>query len=104
MSIKLQKIIMYIPLVNIITVFCLLGVYKKNVLETSRFIKFILLVFLLEFIITIPEIILSGVCDIIILNDIVHWITTYFNFFAYAFLAVREQEKILKEKEESKNQ
>ena len=97
MSIKTQKIIKYIPIINFIIMFCWINVYCKNVVKPTRFAKNLLKWFAWAIIIHTPRAILSF-CNIPDwINTVLFWISVYFTFFSMAVVAIRDQEKFIKE-------
>lgn len=94
MTIDFQKKIMFIPIVNFITVFLWIGKCFSNVLKPSDFIKTLLKIFVCMIAITIFRILLSDFYTETVFNDIVFYISVYLYFFSMSFFAVKAQEQM----------
>lgn len=93
MSLKTQRKIMFIPVINFMTVFFFIQFIRKNNIETRYFIKTwirILLYFLI--IVVISEVVIVFL-DNQLIKYIAEWISTYFILFMIAFQSVKAQEK-----------
>ena len=93
MTLKTQKIIMYIPIVQIITFFCWLMYYYKKNLKKSDFFKTLFLIIGWVVVITIPRIILNAIFKNETLDNIVFYIFLYPTLFGISYIAVADQEK-----------
>ena len=105
MTLKKQKIIKYIPIIQFITTFCWIRYYQKNNLPYSAFFKSSLktIVFLLA--INIPRMILHIIFQNELLDSILYYMSIYPCFFGVATIAVSDQEqheKSLKSKDTNK--
>ena len=105
MSIKTQKILRFIPIVNMITVFVWIGRVFGSAVSFSYFLKHVFKLFFWMIVITVPRIICSFVFGNDILDMILMWVCGYFYFFAMSWVAVSAQEELQKTKdtEEQKN-
>ena len=71
MSIKSQKIVSFIPIVNIVIMFMWISFYFKNVMKMTRFLKNVLIIFLGMIIVNIPRIVLNNFIHSDIINIII---------------------------------
>ena len=93
MSIKHQKILIYIPIANFLIIFFWIGAYYRNKTTPMRFLENLLKMFLALFVINIPRAII-GIIEIPgIVNNVLFFICTYLSLFCMAFIAIRDQEK-----------
>ncbi len=95
MSIKTQKIIRFIPIINIITLFCWISMCAKKVTTIGFFIKQLLKMFFWFLLVSVPRIVVSFVFNNPQLDMALTWISIYFYFFAMAWISVEAQEKIM---------
>ena len=95
MNLKIQKIIMFIPIVNIVTYFCWLSLASKSLIPLSKRIITILKMFLGIFIITLLRLPIMLTCENEIVNNIALAISLYLYFFVMAYVAVDAQKKII---------
>lgn len=97
MSIKIQKNIRFIPFVNMITVFCWIGMCFKYPTRQRDFIVTLLKIFSILFFITMVRIIIDVTLKNEIANYIAMWVSGYFYFFTMSWFSVSAQQKILKQ-------
>lgn len=95
MSIKIQKVIKFIPIINFITVFLWLRSYAHNAFRIRDFMKKIFIIFALLIIISIPQILCSKFIHNAIVSGIFTFIGVYLYFLAIAWVAVSAQEEML---------
>ena len=101
MSIKTQKILRFIPIVNLVTMFCwVYNCYKYHV-RISAFLKYLVLLFGTMIIVVIPEIIIDKNCSIEWVLSITDLISRYVFMFVVAFFAVKGQEAIFNDMDDS---
>ncbi len=93
MTIKTQKVIKYIPIVQLLTVFCWLRYYSINYLKWSDFAKALFKMMGVFLLINIPRIIVNRIFNNDILDNILYIIAIYPSFFAVASIVVADQEK-----------
>ena len=97
MSIKIQKILVFIPCVNLITLFCWFALCFKTQIRWIDYMKDCLKMFLVAAIITLIRI----VCVMFISNDFIRSVLflvwAYCFFSAIAWYAVRIQEKMIEQ-------
>lgn len=95
MSIKVQKVLRFIPVVNFFTVFlCLYTCYKQRV-TVSQLLKKLLIIFGVLIIILIPEIFVDKFLNNESVSSIVGLLTTYVHLFVISCFAVKYQEELL---------
>ncbi len=102
MSIKLQKILLFIPAVNTITLLILSFKMLKYGFDMSKFIKVFAKIALIFFVFMIPEMILTNISDNDMLNRIVCGILQYIQLFAVSAVALKEQIRLERESDQSK--
>jgi len=99
MSIKKQKLIMFIPFINLINVFFwVLNSYRSG-FNIVKFLKRSVLTMLVLVLILVPEIIIDTTCSTPLVLDITQHVTIYLQMFTFSFCAVRFQEIDLQDKE-----
>ena len=98
MSIKSQKIINFIPIINIAIMFVWISFYFKNVMKMKRFLKNVLIIFLGMIIVNIPRIVLNNFIQSDIIQIIVYCVSIYLTLFVIARIAIWDQEKYYAEK------
>lgn len=91
-SLKKQKVIKYIPIIQIITLFCWGRYYRKNNLKYSHYFKTFIKMVALLLIINIPRMILHFLFNSDSLDIIIFYISIYFCFLGLAAIAVADQE------------
>lgn len=96
MSIKMQKIIRFIPIINMITMFCWIKACSIYSIKPSWFLKELLKMFLGFIIITVIRIFITYTWQNDFIDGIATIIAGYFYFLVMALVSVRAQEKILK--------
>ncbi len=99
MSIKTQKILRFIPIINFITMFCWIRLCFKKQVKTRTFIADEIKIIIGVLIITIIRIIISKILKSDNIDLIVTNISMYFYLLIIAWFSVKAQEKIL-EKEQ----
>ena len=93
MSIKTQKIIRFIPIVNFISVFFWLKmVFQKN-LPSNYIFKPMLKIAIPSVIIFIVRVIICETIDTLWITTLLTWMSYYITDLIFAFVAVKEQEK-----------
>lgn len=95
MSIKTQKILRFIPIINIITYYYWLRLCFKKPVRMKTFLADLLRIFLGILIITIIRIVISRILKSETIDLIVTNISIYFYLLVIAWFSVRAQEKIL---------
>lgn len=93
MKLYYQKIIRFIPLVQFLTVFCWIKMYRTNNLKFRDWIKAFLKMIVIILIINVPRIILHFVFDSETLDIIAFYLTLYPTFFSVSYIAVKDQER-----------
>jgi hypothetical protein len=101
MSIKTQKILKYIPVVNFIIIFYWINAYAKNVTSTFRFLKNLLKVFGIILLINIPRIVLDFLSAPTIVQNIIFILSVYLSLFSWTVIAIKDQEKFISESKNS---
>lgn len=100
MSIKSQKILRFIPVVNILTMFAWIRICSIKSIKPFDFVKELAKMFLLFFIITAMRMACSLVFKNEMLDHILLYVSIYFYFLSMSWISVRSQEKILSKSEE----
>lgn len=97
MSIKTQKILKYIPIVNLLVMFIWIGAYSRHISKPSRFNINLLKMFAGMIIINLPRIMANylGAPEIII--ELLFYVATYLSMLCIAHIAIIDQEKFLSE-------
>jgi hypothetical protein len=94
MTIKTQKIIRFIPIINLITViFWIKKIFDKK-LPVNYCFKPMFKAFAMIMIVAIVEIIFSSIVDVLWLTSIVSMVGVYLYSLILSFIFVDEQEKI----------
>ena len=96
MSLKIQKILIFVPIVNIFFMFFFIYFYLKNGLPMLRFLKNIFKVFGLLILVNLPRMILDIFFQIH--SDILFWITAYLCFLSFGLVLLKDEEKYYKGK------
>lgn len=99
LSIKTQKVLMFIPFVNMINVFMWIIAVITRSTNLKRFVITVLKCFGLMIVITIPRIIIYYFVDSAIVQKIESICSTYLYFFIFSYFAVKAQIQIEKERE-----
>ena len=94
MSLKIQKFILFIPIINFVTVFCFLAMCFKKGIGFKEYLTILLKLFGTVIALTIPRMVVSFTCDNYMLNQILLWVTIYFYFFAISWILIRAQENL----------
>lgn len=93
--IKKQKILRFIPIVNLVSAYIWMYFSWKYSEPTKNTIKLVLKVFLVTIVLVIPRIIVAKLGLIHIVCKIVEYVTLYITLFLISTLCIKEQEKIL---------
>ena len=99
LSIKVQKVIRFIPIVNLITVFCWTGLCLKTVIKPSDYAKTILKMFGCIVVTVLLRLAILSI-GIPILETISLYATMYLFMLSLSWFAVQAQEKMLQQKQE----
>lgn len=99
MNIKTQKIIMFIPLVNFVVVFCWIAAYAKYPTTISRFLKKLCLIFSVIIILNIPRIFIYKFFDNGMVLSIIALIFAYIYILLWDIIAIKDEEDIIKASE-----
>lgn len=102
MSIKAQKIIRFIPMVNLITVIFWIKLVLDQNIAVNRTFKPMIKVFLSVIVILIPRVIIAKVVDSFWIDMIAFYLSTYLVDLAIAFIFVDDQIKLLEQEVENK--
>ncbi len=92
MSIKMQKIIRFIPVVNLITLIFLFKAYYCKPLKDTNFIKVMLMMFGVILAANLPRMVFHLMFENIVLNNIMYPVSLYVTLLGLSCIAVREQE------------
>ena len=93
MTLKKQKIIRYIPIIQFITIFCWIGYYRKNNLKHSNFFKTGLKMIAFLSIVNIPRMLLHFIFKNDLLDNVFFYLSIYPCFWGVATMAVFDQEQ-----------
>lgn len=107
MTLKKQKIVRYIPIIQFTTFFCWIGYYRKNNLKHSDFFKTALKMVAFLLVVNIPRMILHFIFRNDLLDNAIFYISIYPCFWGLATMAVLDQEqheKILKSQNATESQ
>ena len=99
MSIKTQKIIRFIPIINFITVFLWIGCVMHNSVRIRDFFKDFLTVFVGMLAVTLIRFAFIQIFENEILNTVTTFLHIYLCFFIFSCVTVRAQERILASKD-----
>ena len=94
MSIKVQKILRFIPVVNFVTVFLWIRFCMVSAIRPAEYIKYLLKMFLFCIIITIPRIVVSSVLRDPSVDSILTSVSLLLYLWVISFVAVEAQEKM----------
>ena len=93
MSIKVQKIIKYIPYINLFLLFVWLFEYSRRSNEGNMgFVKKFMLGAVMAIVINIPRILLSFIIDSVIINAILLHLSIYASSLVICSIAIKDQE------------
>lgn len=92
-SLKKQRIIKFVPIVQFITLFCWVGCCRRNKISLKESFRHGLMILMFMLLINIPRLILHFVFHNDILDNIIFYISIYPTFFGMASIAVVAQEK-----------
>ena len=95
MSLKKQKAIKYIPIINFITMFCWIKTCAHQSIKVTDFLKNLLKIFIYSIFITVFRIAAFYIIDNQIINNIITCISIYFYFLVISSVSISAQEKIL---------
>lgn len=95
MSIKVQKIIRFIPIVNFIALFCWIGCCFKYGTKMKEYFITMLKLFSAIILLNIPRLIVYYTVENYIVNQVFFWVTVYFSFLALAWISINAQEKLI---------
>lgn len=93
MTIKKQKIIKFIPIIQFITMFFWIKYYQKNNIKYNDFFKTMLKMFAFLLVMNIPRMLLHFIFKSDLLDNIIFYICIYPYFLGLASLAVDDQEQ-----------
>lgn len=100
MHVLKQKKFLYIPILNFIVIMISwLLFYYKNDVPKIRFVKNIIKIFVVCFIITIPRIFVDKITDIILIENFLTLIYTLIYLFVPSFFAIKDQIKYIEEQD-----
>ena len=96
MSVKLQKILLFIPAANIFLLICWPSFYLKNKLPIWRFLKRLSLMLLMVAAIQVPRALLNlyGISNT--LEVILRWVSIYLVFVLFGYIAIKDQQNYYK--------
>lgn len=106
-SLKKQKVIKYIPIIQFITLFCWGRYYRKNNLKYSDYFKTFIKMVVFLLVINIPRMILHFVFNSDLLDNVMFYLSVYPCFLGLATIAVLDQEqheRILKSQNATESQ
>ena len=104
MSIKMQKIISFIPVVNFITVAFWVDLVMKNKIPMIAIFRPLIKSMICVVVFLIPRIILDRMLDDVLINTIVFYVAIYLTNLAIAFIFVDDQIKLQKKIDEKNGQ
>ena len=93
MSIKTQRKIMFIPIVNLTTLIFWLKMYHDNNIKHSNFIKSLLVMFAVCILVSIPRMLIHFIIGNDVIDNILFYISIWFYTTGIAFVSVVDQEK-----------
>jgi len=97
MSLKVQRVIRFIPIVNMITVFCWFNLCFKKSITMSFYLKNLLKIFAMVIVITVIRMVVSLGFQNEVVDIVLTVISIYFYFFSMAWVSVSAQESMLAE-------
>lgn len=97
MSIKLQKIIRFVPALNFfVTGFSLIKAYRSsNQARVADMLKIVLVGFILIFLVNIPQIILLEFIENAVFTNVLSLISNYATLFVLSSFFIMQQEKYI---------
>ena len=104
MSIKMQKIISFIPVVNFITAAFWVDLVMKNKIPMIAIFRPLIKSMICVVVFLIPRIILDRMLDDVLINTIVFYVAIYLTNLAIAFIFVDDQIKLQKKIDEKNGQ
>lgn len=93
MTLKKQKIIQYIPIIQFTTVFCWIGYYRRNNFRYGDFFKALIKMIIFLFVLNVPRILLHFIFKNNLLDNVTFYISIYPSFWGIAAMAVNDQEQ-----------
>ena len=100
MFIKVQKILMFIPIINIIPAFCWIIVGFKHGMTVKESISTGLKMCLSVLAVNVIRMILSLTLKNDVLDQIAFWVAAYLSLLLVALFAIKAQEKFLNKQKE----
>lgn len=98
MNILKQKRYLYIPVINFcVIMFCWLLLYYKNNISKIRFVKNVIKIFIIAFIIAIPEILIDKFINVIFMEKIMLLFNVIMCTYIPSLIAIKDQESYLEE-------
>ena len=97
MSIRDQKVIRYIPGVNIITLFFMLKLFKEHSISVFRIFRVFFEIAVLMIIMVILQQMAIPLVNFDFIRYLLNFVTSCFFCLGIAFIAVHEQEKVINE-------
>ena len=94
-SIKTQRALRFIPIVNMITLFSWIGICLKKPIKLMTCLKTMLKMFLCLFLIAIIRVAVFAIFENDTLDQMVMYISMYLIFFTLSWFSVSAQEKIM---------
>ena len=95
MPIKVQKIILFIPIINIVTAFSWCALLSKRTVSINERAKTVFKIALAMIAVTAVRLIFIYAVENEVVNQIVLACSIYFYFFSMSYFCVKSQEKIL---------
>jgi len=95
MSTETQKKLLFIPIANLISLFCWIKACYDYQAEHLQFLRSLFKLFVPCIIFAVIQIAVQALCPIDTLNTIVSIVCTYALTVAFSYLAIRAQEQIV---------
>ena len=102
MSLKHQKIIRFIPIINMIVLFSWFRLLSRSSYRQRDYAKELFKMFFYFIIITVIRILLLYIVPYEFINNIIFLISAYLYFFSMASVALRAQEKLMRDNDSKK--
>ena len=93
MKLKTQKIICFIPIINLIVLFIWVFSYHNKKISLTHFLKVLAMMFLSMLILSIPRIVISVVFESKLLNDILLLASIYIIPLVLGLISIWDQRK-----------
>ena len=105
MSLKIQKKLRFIPVINLISLFCYGKLTWRVSVKMSDHISTIFKMFGILILINFPRLLLLDVCKNEMVNTVILWVSAYLSSLTVSLVSIEGQEKILgkDEKEHQSN-